>query len=208
MDLRRHELVRLTAAGWRRAAAQHNGADAAACFAHWAVSDLPAVVATQACVSGHWVSLGVPAPTTWGRQRYALRIDPDDIRRDLDAFPEPAQCGFTLGRELPGIRVHGSFGWERLTGLPYVHHGSDIDLTVPVADAAEADTAVGILEQGVPGRRVDGELAFPNGPAVAWREWQAWRAGRACSILVRRARGACIERDLSWLSSACAKAAA
>src|SRR5947208_9444473 len=103
MELRRHELVRLTAAAWRRAAAQHGGAQAACCFAHWIANDLPAVVATQCSACGQTVSLGLPAPTAWGRLRFSLRVNHDDIRRGLDTFPDLRQCGFRLTRELSGI---------------------------------------------------------------------------------------------------------
>jgi phosphoribosyl-dephospho-CoA transferase len=37
--------------------------------------------------------------------------------------------------------------------------------------------------------RLDGELVFDDGAAVAWREWLAWRAGRALALLVKRIDG-------------------
>jgi phosphoribosyl-dephospho-CoA transferase len=202
MKLRRHELVRLTAAGWRRAAPQHDDPQAARCLAHWLANDLPVVVATQAGTSTDVISLGLPAPTAWGRGRYSLRVARADIRRGLDAFPDLDRCGFRLARELAGVRVHGSFGWECMTGLGYVHEQSDLDLSIPVGDAEQADDAVRILARGVDGPRLDGELCFADGSAVAWREWQAWRSGRVSSVLVRRLRGASLERDAGWLQPA------
>ena len=43
------------------------------------------------------------------------------------------------------------------------------------------------------GPRLDGELLFPDGAAIAWREWQAWRQGRAPQVLVKRLRGVALE---------------
>jgi phosphoribosyl-dephospho-CoA transferase len=200
VELRRHELVRLTAEGWRRAAAQHRDPQAARCFEHWRAHDLPAVVATQAGAPADFISLGLPAPTAWGRARHAVRVPWSEVRRGLDVFPSLGQYGVPLSRELPGIRVHGSHGWQRLTGLDYVRQHSDLDLLIPVADAEQADESVNALSRrDVDGPPLDGELCFPNGRAVAWREWQAWRAGRVGSVLVRQLRGASLERDASWL---------
>jgi phosphoribosyl-dephospho-CoA transferase len=205
VELRRHELVRLTAGGWRRAAAQHPDPRAAHCFAHWEANDLPAVVATQAGALGHFVSLGLPAPTAWGRERYSMRVPPADVRRGLDAFPGLGPCGFALSRELPRARVHGSFGWQRLTGLDYVREHSDLDLLIAVVDVEEADDAVRILgRRDVDGPRLDGELCFPDGAGVAWREYRAWRAGEVGSVLVKRLHGARLERDAGWLPKATA----
>jgi phosphoribosyl-dephospho-CoA transferase len=38
--------------------------------------------------------------------------------------------------------------------------------------------------------RLDGELVFPDGAAVAWREWHACRGGRTRRLLVKRLDGA------------------
>ena len=43
---------------------------------------------------------------------------------------------------------------------------------------------------------LDGELVFPDGRAVAWREWQPWREQRVDRILVKRLQGVVMERAL------------
>ena len=43
--------------------------------------------------------------------------------------------------------------------------------------------------------RLDGELVFERGQAVAWREWLAWRAGRVKTVLVKHIGGACLSSD-------------
>ena len=44
-----------------------------------------------------------------------------------------------------------------------------------------------------PGPRLDGELLFPDGAAIAWREWVAHRDGRVAQVLVKRLRGVALE---------------
>jgi hypothetical protein len=43
--------------------------------------------------------------------------------------------------------------------------------------------------------RLDGELLWPDGAAVAWREWAAWRAGQVGALLVRRIDGVNLVED-------------
>ena len=43
------------------------------------------------------------------------------------------------------------------------------------------------------GPRLDGELLFADGAAVAWREWLAYRQGRAAQVLVKRLHGVALE---------------
>ena len=93
-------------------------------------------------------------------------------------------------------RVHGSYGWKHFSGLDHVRAGSDIDVWVAVAGVEGADAAATLL-QAFPGERprLDGELVFEDGAAVAWREWLAWRAGRARALLVKRIDGSALSRS-------------
>jgi phosphoribosyl-dephospho-CoA transferase len=50
--------------------------------------------------------------------------------------------------------------------------------------------------------RLDGELLFGDGAAVAWREWIEWRAGRARAVLVKRLDGVSLQRDATWCERA------
>jgi phosphoribosyl-dephospho-CoA transferase len=95
--------------------------------------------------------------------------------------------------------VYGSFGWQLVTGLGYVHAASDLDLWLTVRSPERADEAVKLLHAaGAPkGLRIDGELLFPGGAGVAWREYASWRAGRARSLLVKRLDGVAVQTHLS-----------
>ncbi|WP_431276761.1 malonate decarboxylase holo-[acyl-carrier-protein] synthase [Variovorax ureilyticus] len=109
----------------------------------------------------------------------------------------------TLGRKLAAcdasVRVYGAYGWQLLTGLPCVRESSDIDVWIGVRDAEQADAVAHHLEAFAPRHpRLDGELVFEDGTAVAWREWHAWRAGRARHLLVKRLHGASMA-DASFL---------
>jgi phosphoribosyl-dephospho-CoA transferase len=216
--LHRHQLVWLGHAGWRRV---HSAAwDAAArdCLAHWADRRLPLVVTRQldsACDAS--IALGLPAPQRWGRRRLAFSV----ARSEVLYFDE-----FPLAEKLPGLlpaaarpawrdlcaglkaanahaRVYGSHGWQLLSGLDHVRAGSDIDLWLSVADADQADAVAACLQSadaGLP--RLDGELMFGDGAAVAWREWLAWRAGRVKSLLVKSISGSALVHARGWQGAA------
>jgi phosphoribosyl-dephospho-CoA transferase len=104
--------------------------------------------------------------------------------------------------------VYGSFGWQQLTGLDYLREGSDIDLLLQVASPEQADAAVAALHaSGIESPRLDGELVFPDGSAVAWREWAIWRAGLVEQVLVKRLDGPLLARPSHWAHWGSAKVA-
>lgn len=221
--LRRNQLVWLSDAGWRelkRPAGDDNAVD---CMAHWAARRLPLVVTRQtpalaaaAPAAADVICLGLPAPTRWGRRKIALQAPRSSVLI-FDVFPLAAEITRLLDREHHGpwldlctavgrlgvtARVHGGHGWQRLTGLPYLHALSDIDLHLSVGSVAQADAVVALLAAAAfSGPRIDGELVFPDGAAVAWREWRQWRQGLARQVLVKRLSGAALESGLQWLLS-------
>lgn len=162
------------------------------------------------------LTLGLAAPLRWGRRRIALRVRATQVN-DAGSFPDMAAVSrwfapslsapwAELQRELAaqGIvtTVFGSHGWQQMTGLAYLHKGSDLDLLVQVADPTTADRAAGLLSAcGFVHPRLDGELLFPFGH-VAWREWQRWRNGLTASILVKHRSRAVLEHGEGWLAAA------
>lgn len=211
--LRRHRLVRLTSDGWATVLARPWDAPARDCLAHWAANGLPLVVTRQSPVAGSDVTaLGLPAPACWERRRIALHVAASSLL-GFEEFPElaavltllpesarAAACDLQAGLRGCGAsaRVFGSYGWQALTGLDHVRPGSDLDVLVQVEDAAHADDVAHRLgNSAIAQPRLDGELMFPDGSAVAWREWSQWRAARTRAVLVKRLTGAMLLRNAS-----------
>jgi phosphoribosyl-dephospho-CoA transferase len=215
LPLRRHQLARLSTSGWAAVLGRPWDGQARECLAHWASHQLPLVVTRQPAESdaNRQIALGLPAPMRWGKRRLALQVPHAAVLR-LDEFPRLADLHGLLPppargaiHELLGrldechasARVFGSYGWEAISSLDHVHAASDLDLSVTVKGAAHADAVVRALASfEAPQPRLDGELLFNDGSAVAWREWREWRAGRARAVLVRRLNAVCLQRDTAW----------
>jgi phosphoribosyl-dephospho-CoA transferase len=212
LPLHRHQLVRLTDAGWRRLRDGAWDDEARACLEHWAMHRLPLVVTRQPpCAdgaNGTTLALGLAAPLQWGRRRMALSVPRDDIA-GFDEFPSADRLAGRLPARLrepwrglcaslatagATARVYGSLGWECVSGLVHRHESSDIDVWIGVNGTAHADAVATALARFDPlaAPRLDGELLFTDGRAVAWREWQAWRAGRCRAILAKTLAGAAL----------------
>jgi phosphoribosyl-dephospho-CoA transferase len=187
------------------------------CLAHWAAHGLPLVVTRQSPGAGDLIALGLPAPTRWERRRIALHVprgsvacfeEFPELGEVLPWLPQPARaaaCRLQDGLGACGAqaRIYGSHGWQVLSGLDHVRPGSDLDVCVQVEDAAQADeVAHRLTDWGVEQPRLDGELMFPDGSAVAWREWSGWRATRTRAVMVKGLTGAMLCRDASCLEAA------
>lgn len=198
------------------------------CLSHWAQHCWPLVVTRQdgapdagdaagASVADGVLALGLSAPARCGRHAIAVSASLRGVMRHgafpragelLTALPAAAQAGWArlcerLDRLDVVARVYGSHGWQQLTGLDYVHARSDIDLLVEVSSAAQADQAAALLLAAAAGPlRIDGELAFEDGAAVAWREWLRFRSGQTDRILVKRLTGASLEDAAAWVATA------
>lgn len=222
--MQRHTLAYLSAKGWKSVEAQVSGADehVRECVRYWTAQSLPLVITRQADCRGHVqhpdvVAVGLPAPLCWKRRRIALNLPITEIlftdvfpslQSVLRLLPRRAIAGWSqLTNELVDVAyscsVFGSYGWQCLSGLAYIRRTSDIDILVRVPHATAADRAAAILARwGETGPRLDGELLFPTGAAVSWREWLFWRATRSqpgvSSILVKRTSGVALEEDLAF----------
>lgn len=220
LPLQRHQLVCLSDAGWQRQLALPWDGEARECLDHWAARRLPLVVTTQPPGPDGSIALGLPAPGRWARRRLALRVAREDILY-FDAFPPallaqplmPTGSKAAWGRLCEALqacgvaaRIYGSHGWQLITGLDHLRSGSDADLCIGVASPAQADAAAACLHAFPKAQpRLDGELLFANGAAVAWREWSAWRAGRGKAVIVKRLAGAALAQAPFWPATEPAK---
>jgi len=214
--LHRHQIAWLSAAGWQRLLARDWDAEANECLRHWAERSLPVVVTSQPDDDRDALSLGLSAPLRWGRLRLPLRVQRSEVVY-FDEFPQleklvaqlpcgargPArQLALALRACGAAARVYGSHGWQHLTGLQHVRKDSDLDVWVGVSGLAQADAvAVALNAFDAGAQRLDGELVFGGDTAVAWREWLAWRSGRAQTLLVKRLWGAAMGLELAEVSA-------
>ncbi len=206
--LRRQQLIRLSGDGWARVLDGPWDTAARSCLGLWAARGLPLVVTRQPPMEDGRVATGLPAPSRYRRRRLALTVEPGDVML-FDEFPSAEAVTRLLPRGAAAPwrallatlaatdcapRVYGGFGWQALTRMAYVHAGSDLDLLLPVNSAAHADALAQVLAAVAwDGPRLDGELLFPDGGAIAWREWHAHRQGRAAQVLVKRLHGVALE---------------
>lgn len=198
----RHRLVHVRQQALARLAEEATTEHARNGLAHWAKHHLPLVVTRQPPdLAPHLLRIGLPLPLQWGRLRLSLTLPRADVLVHTP-FPSLAEVSRSqaLGLQAlvdalqaPGLQaqVYGSHGWQTLTGLAYVHEASDLDVLIRVHNEHQAGLATeALLASADTSTRLDGELMFPDGSAVAWREWAAWRAGETPRYLVKTLLGA------------------
>ena len=186
MPPRRHDLAYVP-----HAAALHAiepAADAASIDAwlfDWIARGRPLVVARQAFVPAGAIRLGATLPLRLGRTKVAcvaklehVTVVPAlTIATVLDVVParnrRPLATLATLAQALGiAVGVYGSTAWETLAGERYRRPGSDVDL---ICDVRHRDVLLPWLRAMQAAARamdehLDGEIRFPDGQAVAWRE--------------------------------------
>lgn len=178
----RHELVWLTGAGWDAALASALPGQHAA-IEQWRREDWPAVVRRADTGLAHGqVSLGIPLPPSPDgvKGRIALNASGSDVarRRPALALADAAPAAprrwrpalDVLAASIP-LRSYGSLAMQAVTGLSYLTPSSDIDLLFFPVDANALHAGLALLEQHAAALPLDGEIVFPCGAAVAWKEW-------------------------------------
>jgi phosphoribosyl-dephospho-CoA transferase len=116
------------------------------------------------------------APARWQAGLQALLAD---CTRTAAALPRrPFAAGDGAVPLCP--RVFGSLAMQALTGLSYLRAESDLDLLLAPESRAELAAALALLQRHAASLPLDGEIVFPGGVAVAWREY----ATAAASSLV------------------------
>lgn len=203
--MRRHDLVYLRpGAGFAWCGTVPASPLVRAAVAAWIIGGRPLVAARQPGDGGQLL-LGLTLPLELERQRVALRVDPGavaEIRPPLApaaclggqpaAVREPLiRLEEAMRRAGIGLGVYGSLAWEALSGEAYRHPESDIDVICDVADRPQLDSALALLAAAAVALpcRLDGEIRFPGGGAVAWRELVVACDDRQRSVLVKDERG-------------------
>ncbi|PKO61010.1 MAG: malonate decarboxylase holo-[acyl-carrier-protein] synthase [Betaproteobacteria bacterium HGW-Betaproteobacteria-18] len=197
-ELKRNQLVWLDPQAWAQIQAHAWDDEAQTILVHWQRKHLPLVVCRQRVdVEPDHVCLGLPAPLQWSRRRLALAARLDQIITK-GSFPTllqvaqanawgPATLALDLALTQLGVtaQVYGSHGWQWLTHMPYLHEASDLDVTLNVPDFETACRVATLLAATELVPRLDGEIVFPGGQAVAWRELQRLLAGHTAQVLLK-----------------------
>lgn len=181
-SVERHSLAWLTDAGWSAVIAAARPEHQAA-LAQWQRQDWPAVARrVDADATPDEVCLGLPLPPDAGgiKVRIPLRACSAHVARSSDAIPLQSTLAVAgawserlpaLCDAVPGLRVFGSLAMQALTGLQYVSPTSDIDLLFRPASRQHLTEGVALLAQHAAYLPLDGEIVFPGGAAVSWKEW-------------------------------------
>jgi phosphoribosyl-dephospho-CoA transferase len=217
----RHSLVWLSAQGWQscRDRSGNNLAPSShAALAHWQQSDWPAIVrrADVDCAQ-HQVCLGLalpPDPQSGHKVRIALRAPVAEVRQirpplaiDAVLAAAPARWRAALcvlaadaSRQKLAFGVYGSVALQALTGASYVSATSDIDLLFSPRTQAQLEAGIALLQQHAQSLPLDGEILFPSGQAVAWKEW-VQASGNSPRVLVKDDRGVQLSTLAALLAS-------
>jgi phosphoribosyl-dephospho-CoA transferase len=201
----RHDLAWLTDEGWGHAlSAASPGTPAHAVIARWAGARWPLVVrrrdaaglsnadiGAETGAETEIVCLGLAAPPDPGsgaKLRLPLAIPARHIARhsaplQLEAVKHAVPAGWQLPfarlrKASAGLdlRVFGSLALQALTGQAYLRESSDIDLLFRPRSTSELDAGTLLLASFLGELPLDGEIVFPSGQAVAWKEWFTARA--------------------------------
>lgn len=184
--LERHMLVWLSEPGWlavlRAAQPRHRAA-----LTLWQGQDWPAVVRRfDLDARPDEVCLGLPLPPdqdTGEKVRIALRAQAMEISRTSPAVElrSALRCAgpwrealAALEREAEHLhlRIYGSMAMQALTGLLYLTPASDIDILFHPRSQEELHDGVALLSRHAAHAPLDGEIVFPGGQAVSWKEWR------------------------------------
>jgi phosphoribosyl-dephospho-CoA transferase len=173
----------------------------------WADRGWPVIVRRRAEADDPGlVPVGLPLPPAAGKCRIAFRLPADGVLQRsspplLSTAARVADPGWrstiasllALGASI-GVEpsAFGSLLWQHQTGLTYLSPHSDLDVLWPVPPGFDVLSLVfGIAEvQREAPLRIDGEVIFPDGSAVNWRElWMAHRAADRASVMAKTMEG-------------------
>lgn len=186
----RHDLVWLSDQGWRQAR-DMAPAHCRDMIETWRQEDWPAIVRrADADLLPDQLSLGIAMPpraTDACKTRVGFRVQQSDIskispplsiaqiRETTPAPWHPFLSALDSDAAAQGlsIRVYGSVALQALTQQPYLTAASDIDVLLQPATNVQLHRGLDLLNSYSHHLPLDGEIVFPNGHAVAWKELSA-----------------------------------
>ncbi|MBB3221950.1 malonate decarboxylase holo-[acyl-carrier-protein] synthase [Pseudoduganella umbonata] len=189
--LARHDLVWLTAQGWRQVRAgmaPEAEQELITALDAWRGAGWPAVVRrAEADPAPEEVAIGFalpPRPGDGRKVRIGSRVDVAEIVRHTPALPLAGALGAVpdgwrtalaaLSREAADagldLAVYGSVALAAITGQRYVTPASDIDLLLRPLDREQLAAGLALVARHAALLPLDGEVVFPDGRAVAWKE--------------------------------------
>lgn len=215
----RHKIVWISGEGWQELGARAEEADRAV-IERWAAADWPVIVRRRDDdVSEDQVCIGIslpPNPVDGRKKRIGLQVGRSLVREVrpalsieevLAAAPEAWRDGLdSLAQAARGLRltfqVYGSLALQALTGQQYVTPRSDIDLLFQPRSVAQLGTGTGLLSYYANTLPLDGEIVFPEGRGVAWKEWiQAMHASNNLRVLTKDSHTASLKSTATLLEA-------
>jgi phosphoribosyl-dephospho-CoA transferase len=195
----RHDLVWLTPEGWHAAAERATARERAA-IELWAGGDWPTTVRRRdAGIPAGCVALGLslpPDPVDGSKPRIALHARREHVARWSPPLPlaavlacapdewRAALAALVDAAQPASLHAYGSLALQAITGRPYLTASSDIDLVFRPAGVEQLYYVIELLASRAAHLPLDGEVMFPSGDAVAWKEWRNARDGTA-RVLVK-----------------------
>jgi phosphoribosyl-dephospho-CoA transferase len=203
----RHDLVAISDLGWQRA----RSTAPAYCrdmIDMWRKSDWPAIVRrADADLLPDQLSVGIampPCPIDGSKMRIGLRVAQSEVRMVLPPLPitqvivaapeawRPLLAALEREATVQGLalRVYGSLALQALTRQPYLTAASDIDVLLYPVTPVQLQRGLELLNFYASSLPLDGEIVFPQGQAVAWKELSAaLRATSGRRVLVKEMHG-------------------
>lgn len=204
--LPRHSLVWFSYLGWRAALSQVKS-EASSSVEEWVRAGFPATVCrTEPDMSEDLLCAGIALPPDpiGLKRRIPLQIPSKQVVRTaaplrlediIPVMPMTWQSALqqlcsASKREQITFHAYGSAALQKITGRRYVTETSDIDLLFYPRTGSELQTGLQILVHYARMLPLDGEIIFPDGSAVAWKEWiAALTASKGLRVLTKDARG-------------------
>jgi phosphoribosyl-dephospho-CoA transferase len=155
--------------------------------ARWRTRDLPAVVRrSEPDTPPGLLCLGIPAPPdphSGQKVRLGFSVERRHVARvapalalseaEVPATWQPGLASLRIALHAAGVdcRVFGSLAMQTLSGDRYLSASSDVDLLLRPLDGTQLETGLALVARHAQSLPLDGEIEFPFGHAVSWKEW-------------------------------------